>query len=302
MLKKVNQIFKNNIIGTQNLIRYYYFNRLFKLFFANKKSEFYSLVKDGYIKIDKIDENIISSIVNEIKKQSISEENASYEYSFNENLKILLKKLVDNNLKNELDKIKQIYNLDLIISNLELKRNFHFNKADHNYESIFSENYHEDKYICTQIKQFIYLSYVSEESGPFSFFKINESKKFIKEKKLDNRFNLKIDNNKKQDYKDEIYFLGNPGDSMIVDTSECLHRANIPYSGNYRDMLTITYNFVISKDNKSVWALIDKSKNFWQNKNTDYLSKEISKPGSYYKLIKIFISSVYLKILNIKLK
>ena len=44
MLKKVNQIFKNNIIGTQNLIRYYYFNRLFKLFFANKKSEFYSLI------------------------------------------------------------------------------------------------------------------------------------------------------------------------------------------------------------------------------------------------------------------
>ena len=140
------------------------------------------MIKDGYIKIDKIDKNIITLITDEIKKQSISDDNTSYEFSFNENLKALLKKLVDNNLKNDLDKIKQIYNLDLIISNLELKRNFHFNKDDHQYESIYSENYHEDKYICTQVKQFIYLSHVSDESGPFSFFKINESKKFIKEK------------------------------------------------------------------------------------------------------------------------
>ena len=301
MLKKVNQIFKNNIIGTQNLIRYYYFNRLFKLFFANRKSEFYSLIKDGYIKIDKIDKNIITLITDEIKKQSISDDNTSYEFSFNENLKALLKKLVDNNLKNDLDKIKQIYNLDLIISNLELKRNFHFNKDDHQYESIYSENYHEDKYICTQVKQFIYLSHVSDESGPFSFFKINESKKFIKEKKLDNRFNLKINNNKKQNYKNEIYFLGNPGDSMIVDTSECLHRANIPNLGNYRDMLTITYNFVINKDDQSVWSFIDLIKIFGE-KNKDYLSKRVSKPGSYYKLVKIFITLFFFKFLNVKFK
>ena len=49
---------------------------------------------------------------------------------------------------------------------------------------------------------------------------------------------------------------------MIVDTSECLHRANIPNLGNYRDMLTITYNFVINKDDQSVWSFIDSDQDF----------------------------------------
>jgi len=302
MFKNINKTLKTNIIGTQNLLKYYFFNKIFKFFFINKSSKFLSFATDGYIKLEKINQNIILKIINEIKQQDPDLNIPSYDIPLNDEIKKLLFDLINNHLNKDLYELEKLYNFKLVLSNLELKRNNHFNKNEHKFESVYSEDYHEDKYICTQIKQFIYLSEVSEKDGPFSFFKINDSKNFIRENNLFNRFSLKKNYRKNINSKNEIFFLGKPGDNLIVDTSECLHRANIPEKGNYRVMLTITYNIVADKKIKSVWSLVDQNRNFWVKKNTNYLSKKLSKPGSYYQLIKIFFSFIFFKILYIKFK
>ncbi len=302
MFENFNKILKTNMIGTQNLLRYYIFNKIFKFFFINKNSKFFSFSKDGYIRLEKINQDIIFKITNEIKQQNLDLNTPSYDIPLSNELKKLLFDLVNNYISKNIYELEQIYNFKLVLSNLELKRNNYFNKSEHEFESVYSEDYHEDKYICTQIKQFIYLSEVSEKDGPFSFFKIKDSKNFIKENNLFNRFSLKINDKKNINSKNEIFFLGKPGDNLVVDTSECLHRANIPEKGNYRDMLTITYNIVADKKIKSIWSLIDRNADFWVKKNTNYLSKKLSKPSSYYQLIKIFFSFIFFKVFYIKFK
>jgi len=295
MQKKINTFLKRNILGTQNLIKYFLFNKLFKASFTNKNSSFKGLSEKGFIKLDRIDEKIINKINQEIKNQNIPKNEKSFNFKINNKLKVILREMVGVNLKKILDDLKKVYNFDLIISNIEIKRNFFFEKKNHEFENIFSENYHQDKYVCTQIKQLIYLSEVKKDCGPFSFFNIENSRDFVKKNKLEDRFAYKIDNKTNNIGFNENFFLGKPGETLIVDTSEVIHRATIPSNHRCRDMLTITYNLINDKNYKNIWSFVDKNNNFWEEKNLYNYSKKFSKPTNYRNLIETFIRFLLVK-------
>ena len=300
MQEKINIFFKRNIFGTQNLFRYFLFNKIFKLLFTNRGCSFKNLPKEGFIRLNRINEKVINKINNEINNQNIENKNASFNFKVDDKLNKIFHELINENLKNDLDNLRQVYNFNFVISNIEIKRNYFFEKKNLEFKNVYSENYHEDKYICTQIKQFIYLSNVGKDNGPFSFFKIKDSRKFVKENKLENRFNFKIQQFKGNNISNEFFFLGKPGDTLLVDTSELLHRANIPSRGNYRDMLTITYNLTHDKKYNDVWSIVDNNVNFWKEKDQLNYSKKFSKPAGYYNLVLVFLKFLFLKINFIK--
>ena len=128
MKEKINIFFRRNIFGTQNLIRYFLFNKFFKLLFVNRSCSFKNLPKDGFVKLNRINEKIINKINNEIKNQNIENKNSSFSFNVNDELSKIFRKLINENLKTDLDNLKQVYNFNFIISNIEIKRNYFFEK------------------------------------------------------------------------------------------------------------------------------------------------------------------------------
>ena len=75
-----------------------------------------------------------------------------------------------------------------------------------------------------------------ERNGPLHIYSKESTKKFVKINNYRNR------NNYKNDLNGQLYInTGKKGDSLIADTSMCLHKAGRVEKGQYRDILFITF-------------------------------------------------------------
>ncbi|MAV82144.1 MAG: hypothetical protein CMI90_01605, partial [Pelagibacteraceae bacterium] len=121
-----------------------------------------------------------------------------------------------------------------------------------------------------------YLNEVNKDSGPFTYLSKNDTKRFIKNYKFKNRFSNDVTKN---DYKEnENYFVGKAGSSLLVNTTQCLHRAGIPKQGKYRDVLVITYvASPVIKDADPMYFCKTQNENFWNPDMEGHFSKKLAK-------------------------
>ena len=86
-------------------------------------------------------------------------------------------------------------------------------------------------------KLFINLQDISLNDGPLTFYSIKDTKRLrSKSNNYHDRGyykNLSLEN--------EIKNCGKLGDSLILNTPQCIHKAGIPKFGNYRDVLFINF-------------------------------------------------------------
>ena len=124
---------------------------------------------------------------------------------------------------------------------------------------------------------FINLENVKKEMGPLHFVSKKNIKDFIKATNYKNRYSYNENNAEKLVFEN----IGKKGNSLFVNTTQCIHRAGIPKSNKTRTMLLFHLNAIPGEKN---------NKNYFEYENTDndiflndYWSKYYAKPTHILK-------------------
>ncbi len=282
-----------------NRLSYAVLNKILNFFYDNKNDFSKKFKEFGYNHINISNLGTLNLIKEEINLQEQNDRRSLIKFHINKNLQTLLDQLISEQ-KNVIENLKKFFSCPVVVSNIELKRTKYIDKTIEINKNIYSENYHIDKYLNIHVKQFIYLTDVDENSGPFIYIDKKNTKNFIKKYQYENRFSIDVDNvknNSKREFENK--YTGKAGSSLIVNTTECLHRAGIPLKGNYRDIITITYIASPSLNCKNEKHFMDKfGKEFFSEENN--FSKRLAKPNSKVEMM-IFLLR-YLKFKFFKFK
>jgi len=294
LLKKLNYYLGIKIFKTDNLFTYCLYTFLLNFFLKKKiiDPDIQKLFHDGFIQLKKIDQDFVNIINNELSKQITAQINTPLiKYEFTENLKNYLSNFLDNNTNYALNILKKLFKSNVYVTTIQIRRTYYFDKTKFENKSVYSENFHCDKYVGTHYKQFIYLNNVNESNGPFTYLSKSVTKKFISKFKFKNRFSNDI---VKSDFKDdENYFMGDAGNSILVNTTQCLHRAGIPHKGKFRDVIVITYvASPVITDPDSMYFAKNFSESFWNSVHDGVFSKKLAKFKSNKQAIKTLFKHI----------
>mgnify|MGYP001161360313 FL=1 len=286
---KLNKNLGVLIFNNPNNLYYCFFNYLFKKKIIKNlnKKDIADFKNQGFIS-PKIDLRLFCEFLqNEIKKQAQKKNDKGYSYfKINEIMRKKIKEIIDINFKETLKDLEQYFNGKIFVGDVRISRNYnldHVNKND-KLEEIYSNFFHVDHYTYNYFKLFINISDVNENNGPLHYLNIADTKSFVKKSNYSSRNN----------YKDIIFKkinknTGKSGKSLIVSTTECIHRAGIPDKDLCRDVLFIT--FVVAPKNKY------KSDNFFYFENSHYesiwnnrglVTKKFAKPKSLSETLKLY--------------
>tara|TARA_B100000242_G_C43047240_1_gene488917 strand:- start:1863 stop:2810 length:948 start_codon:yes stop_codon:yes gene_type:complete len=281
--KKLGNIF----FGNENLFSFNLFNKIYlkKISKKTRDEEFIkNYIEDGFAKSNKISENKIDLINEELSKQASNNDGSNrFFYSLNDNLKEKIKNILLNDLKSHINKLKNFYNSNIYVTNAVIFKyyGYNFNKNEVNSYQL----YHNDQYLFTYFRLFINLEDVDLSKGPLHIFSVKNSNFFSKKHKYKSRYNYK-----KFGTEDDIAFknVGKKGETLFFNTSRCLHRGGIPDEGKTRNMLCILFNAVptMNKFDEDIFAFEkEKEEDIW---SSDNLSKKYGEPKNILTLYKLY--------------
>ena len=295
-LKNLNYYLGVKIFKKDNLFTYSLYTYFLNTFIKKKitDSATKNLFDNGFIDIKEIDKEFIKDINFELSKEILDDNDPLIiKFKITDNLKTYLKKFVTLKTNYSLNILKKLFKCNVYITTIQIRRTYNIDKEKFKDKSIYSENFHCDKYVGTHYKQFIYLNDVNDSNGPFTYLTKSGTKKFVKMFDFKNRFTNDI---VKGDYTDyENYFLGKAGSSILVNTTECLHRAGIPHKGKYRDVIVITY--VASPEISDPDPLYFEKKfqqTFWDSEHEGIFSKKLAKFKNNKQAIKNLLKHINL--------
>ena len=265
-LKKIDQKFKSLFPDTFiGIFLYSNFLKIFNYFSYKErkyifKERFYNIPKNlsildskGY-KIFQLKKTSTKEILNKINFNKIINPNLSSKKKFLKNYPIdifsedfiNLKKLVlsDELLKpviNYLGSVPLLWSCELWIS------------PNEDFETGRSQEFHLDSEDVKQVKCFIPLEDITEDSGPLNIIDAENSKnifkKLKKEKKIDYKYQKVSDAEmyKFLNKKDKITLLAKKGDIIMLDTSRCYHYGSRP-GKKVRKLLFFQFLSINSKE------------------------------------------------------
>ena len=224
-----------------------------------------------------------------------------YVFEFPQELRKSLIDLIHSDFKELLQEFEEFYNHKISIAEILVKRNFPLGDSSYYKNQIrtkdkepYSNYYHVDYYVNTYFKMFINLQDVKKENGPLHIYNIQSTKNFIKKKQYNNRNDYLPD-----ELDNEVYInTGFKGESIIANTTKCLHRAGNVQEG-HRDMLFIIFGLIPNKERSkkkgSTLAYYDEqsSDDVW--KNTMKFTKKY-KPHNLRNTIKLLYKFYFSKI------
>lgn len=276
------KFFKNYNIFSYNFFDIFLKNKIKK----NIKNDFIkNFINEGYNVLELDSSNFVEKLNLELQNQNLSPNEKMFcNFEFNERIKIIIKQYLENDFKKHLVDLKNYYNCDIFVSNIKLKRNYFFEKA--NDIELYNNFYHNDAYIFTHFKLFVNLMDMTEDMGPTHVFSINDTKKIVK---MSKSF-VRNDNIENLDSKIKPYkHTGPKGKSFLCLTSKCLHKAGVPSENKHRDYLIIT--FVANPKIKStdLFHFENEFENSIWNGDAA-LTTKLAKPYGYKKLYNFYQS------------
>jgi|LakMenE18May11ns_1017448.scaffolds.fasta_scaffold9826226_2 hypothetical protein len=270
--------FKNN-----NLFSYNLFSKFFEKKIIKESSNLLinSYKKNGFAKGPAISRGLVDQINSEIQKQKVEmNKNNFYLFKWTDELKILLKKIIHQELYQTIVDLQMYHCSPIILTHVRIQRNFGYKKEA--FKEQFSDNFHNDRWLCTYIKIFINLEDVGEDKGPTYIIPKNKTADFIKTTNYKSRNNYKDIR-----YKNTYLNIGASGESFVFNPSQCIHRAGIPAQGQKRDImmlqLCVTPNY-----NKQDLKKIDVNLTDEAFGDYDKLSYYYTKPYGLKKTYKLF--------------
>ena len=201
------------------------------------------LKNEGFLLLGKVKNHNLANIVDDIRKRF---ENPQYFLSS----KNLASKFIVNPLSipglrelftREIQAIVSVYygQKSFRVNTVRLWRNYHVPNANLNQDDLYSNTFHCDNYKLYGLRIFIILNDgVRRDTGSFRFHSKPDTKSIFRSFGYFHRFMLSSRMLKMLVNEDTLkYFEGDAGDIAIVNTQECLHAANIPKFGTYRDII-----------------------------------------------------------------
>lgn len=289
MLKTLKNEISLSFFKNQNNINYNLFNNIYQIFkpAPNLDNQTVSnFAKNGFSRSVSITESEIDTIKNNINKTDKNYSNYVTTYLFNEKLKMLIKNVFNNNFKNEIKNFSDFYSSRIIVSHVKIFTNHGLDLKVNKDEQFFSEKFHTDNYHFTYFKLFINLENINIEKGPLHFVPKPNMKNFIKFMNYKNRFSYNEYEPKNLIFKN----VGKKGDSLFVNTTQCIHRAGIPKENETRTILLFHLNAIPGKKNNiNYFEYEDSSRDIFL---TDHWSRYFAKPrklSENFKLLRNFL-------------
>ena len=295
--QKINKNFGVKIFKNPNTLNYNLFNFFFKKNIVDNNEEVLNFYHNlGYLKphVDcKELASFLSEKIQEPNAKIIEESSNKYSSRFviNKEMRTKIKDHLNIKFKDIFEAFKRYYRSGIAVHNIQIKRNYgieetsYYSKKERTKDlEYYNMYFHCDHYTMNYFKLFINLQDISLDHGPLTFYSIEDTKKFVsKSGYRDRNFynDLSLDN--------EIKNCGKLGDSLILNTPQCIHRAGIPKFGKYRDVLFVNFVAVPEKIDGIFHFEKDYEDEVWGAAKIG-LSKKFSKPKSFKETIKLYKS------------
>ena len=188
-----------------------------------------------------INENIIKPQEKNIKKDA-----KKHVFQIPDNLRDELLNQIFKDFEPTIKELEKFYNNKISIAEIVIRRNYPLNNDDY-YKNVirkkemevYNNYYHIDFYVGAYFKMFINLTDVGSQNGPLHIYDIKTTGDFLKKFNYNNRFDYEPN-----EIEDKLKLnCGKKGESLIADTTKCLHRAGIVKEG-YRDILFVIFGLV----------------------------------------------------------
>ncbi|GEM_PF-3447092 len=141
----------------------------------------------------------------------------------------------------ELEAILQDYfGTNIGVSSVYMWRNYHVPETLEN-RVFYSNEWHNDNIAPTELKLFVNLTEVTEKHGPLHIISAPVSRTLFERKAYKGR-KKKNDTAILESKEHVVKHTGKPGSAVLAHASCCLHRADVPAEGNYRDMLEFQFH------------------------------------------------------------
>ena len=273
--------FKNYNSFRYNLLDLFLKKKLSKRINNNFIKKF---LDDGYFILDYNFSDFsekLSSLIN-LQDKNINKVNY-YKFEINEDIKKLIKKFINNDLSDYLNKLKEYFNSNVYVTNITLKRNFYSPIADK--EEVYNNFYHNDAYVYNHFKLFINLMDIDVNTGPTHIFSTSDTRKIINMVRKYKR------NNQIEKLDAEIIpykHVGPSGKSLFCFTSKCLHKAGVPSKNKFRDYLIITFVAYPNKENDNCFYYEENFENEIWNGDTNKLTTNLAKPYNLKKMLTLY--------------
>ena len=285
MLKALKNDFSLFVFKNQNNVLYNVFNKIYeklKTDLQNSNTITQNYKKFGYTKSLLVPSAEIDLINNKIKTSKKTFFNNVTNYEFDYELRELIKELFKKNFSQVIEAFSKFYASRIIVSHIKIFTNHGFDERENNNNQFFSERYHTDNYFFTYFKLFINLEDVNLKKGPLHFVPKLNTKNFLKISKYKNRHSYNENNVENLIYKN----TGQKGQSLFVNTTQCVHRAGVPDKDKSRTILLFHLNAIPGSKRNINYFEYENSKNniFF----SDYWSRYFAKPVKISDNLRLF--------------
>ena len=236
ILFKINLNFGRYIFRNPNNLYNNIFNFCHRILISKKTNNqnIKEFLNNGYSKIKINSDHFCDKVNDELKLQSPNDEKGYFHFEITNKIKNIIRNHINFSFKDLLGDFEYYFNANISVAKILIKRNYNIDGFN---DEVYSNRYHVDHNTYNHFKLFINLMDTDKENGPLNIYSKNATKKFVKVNKYKNRKNY-LD----QDLKDLLYVnTGKKGDSLIADTSVCLHKAGKIEKGYFRDVVFITF-------------------------------------------------------------
>ena len=284
MLKALKNDISLLIFKNQNNISYNLFNKIYESFKADSKFDskiIKNFRKFGFsksINIPASEINLINAKIDASKKRYL---NNVTNYEFDNELKKLIKNLFIKNFTEVIKNFSKFYSSRIVVSHIKIFTNHGFDKTLNNKDQFYSEKYHTDNYYFTYFKLFINLEDIHLKKGPLHFVPKSNTKKFLKISNYKNRYSYNENNVENLIYRN----TGKKGESLFVNTTQCIHRAGIPDTDQSRTILLFHLNAIPGDiSNLNFFEYENSESNIF---SSDYWSRHYAKPAKILDNLKL---------------
>ncbi len=275
MLKALKNDLSLLVFKNQNNIAYNLFNKIYEVLKADLNFDSVTVKnfrKFGFSKSITVSDSEINLIKNKINLSKKRYSNNVTNYEFDSELKNLIKNIFIKNFKEVIDNFSKFYSSRIVVSHIKIFTNHGFDKTLNKNDQFFSEKYHTDNYNFTYFKLFINLEDVHLKKGPLHFVPKSNTKNFLKITNYKNRYSYDENNVANLIYKN----TGKKGESLFVNTTQCIHRAGIPDIDQSRTILLYHLNAIPgNKRNLNYFEYENSESNIFLS---DYWSRHYAKP------------------------
>lgn len=148
-----------------------------------------------------------------------------------------LRNLIDQPV---IDQIESYFGSYFDIQSVEVWRNYHVPAAEKGGAEVYSDFWHFDQRTIDFVKLFVNLSDVTEDDGPFHIQSRQRSRELLR-KGFKNRKDYGLPLEEMDHPSHVVKAVGPAGTGLYCNTEVCLHRADIPKKGHFRDIIQFRF-------------------------------------------------------------